>query len=124
MIYAYDGNSVYVASIAGQKIEMMRENSHVCFEVDTYAAAGWRSAIVQGVFEELEEADIPTALALLAQRFGRDGAEGHPRRRRETHGRPTVCFRIDIQTVTGRAIRRPPQTFVSRSASRRPTRTT
>jgi nitroimidazol reductase NimA-like FMN-containing flavoprotein (pyridoxamine 5'-phosphate oxidase superfamily) len=47
-----------VASIEGQKVRMLRENSHVCFEVDEYdGAGGWRSAIVQGSYEELEDAE-------------------------------------------------------------------
>ena len=104
VIYAYDGNALYVASIEGQKVEMMRRNPEVCFEVDTYGPEGWRSAIVQGVFEELGGAESPRALELLRERFPVNGAGG--RRQPETGGRATVCFRIAIREVTGRAVRR------------------
>ena len=105
VIYAYDGDGLYVASIEGQKARMMRENPNVCFEVDEYDGAGsWRSAIVQGVYEELNATDAQAALALLAERFGRAGEEGSARRRRGVDGRATV--RIRIQEVTGRAVRR------------------
>lgn len=103
VIYAYDGDSVYVASIEGQKTEMMRRNPKVCFEVDTYAPGGWRSAIAQGTYEELTDPeDVERALDLLAARFGRSEAESNRRLVSDT----TVCFRIAIRDVSGRAVRR------------------
>jgi hypothetical protein len=104
VIYAYDGDGVYVASVEGQKIRMMRENPEVCFEVDEYEAGSWRSAIVQGVYEELAEAEAQQAIALLAARFGRGGDASE--RRHAAEGVRTVCFRIRIQEATGRAVRR------------------
>jgi len=107
VIYAYDGDGLYVASIEGQKARMMRENPSVCFEVDEYDGAGsWRSAIVQGVYEELDGTDAQAALALLAERFGRSGEEGRAERRHGAEGTRTVCFRIRIWEVTGRAAQR------------------
>jgi hypothetical protein len=104
VIYAYDGDGLYVATIEGQKVRMMRANPQVCFEVDEYEAGSWRSAIVQGVYEELGEAESRHALALLAERFGRTG-DGGPRRH-AAEGARTVCFRVRIREVTGRAVRR------------------
>lgn len=107
VIYAYDGDGLYVASIEGQKARMMRANPRVCFEVDEYDGAGsWRSAIVQGVYEELDDTDAQAALALLAERFGRAGEEGRARRPHGADGARTVCFRIRIREVTGRAVAR------------------
>ena len=103
VIYAYDGEAVYVASIEGQKVDMMRANPNVCFEVDTYGPEGWRSVIAQGVFEELSQAEKPRALQLLRERFTRNGVA--PSRTPETNGRPSVCFRIAFRDVTGRARR-------------------
>lgn len=105
VIYAYDGESLYVASVEGQKIRMMRENPEVCFEVDEYQAGSWRSAIVQGIYEELADTDAERAITLLAARFGRSGKEGEPRRH-GGDGASTVCFRIVIRDVTGRAVER------------------
>lgn len=106
VIYAYDGEAMYVASVEGQKIRMLRENPSVCFEVDEYDGLGsWRSAIVQGAYEELSGAEAQDALALLAERFGRTGSEGGARRRHGRAGTPTVCFRIRIRELTGRAAR-------------------
>ncbi len=105
VIYAYDGDGLYVASVDGQKIRMMRESPEVCFEVDEYEGGSWRSAIVQGVYEELAAEESERAITLLAERFGRAGGEGRERRH-GGDGYSTVCFRIRIRDVTGRAVRR------------------
>lgn len=102
LIYAYDGEAVYVASIEGLKVEMMRASPSVCFEVDEYTLAGWRSAIVQGDYEELMGDEVGRALDLLQERFGRKGSESN----RRLAGPTTVVFRIRIREVTGRAVRR------------------
>lgn len=107
VIYARAGDGVYVASVEGQKIRMMRENPRVCFEVDEYDGAGsWRSAIVQGVYEELDAAEAERALALLAERFGRSGEGDRARRPRAVDAPSTVCFRIRFRQATGRAVAR------------------
>lgn len=101
VIYAYDGEGFYAYSLEGRKIRMMRANPRVCFEVDEYEGRGsWRSAIVQGTYEELAGADAERALALLSERYAGRGEE---RRRGEE---PAVAFRIRIDAVTGRAVRR------------------
>ena len=106
VIYAYDGDAVYVASTEGQKVRMMRESPRVCFEVDEYDGRGsWRSVVVQGVYEELHAEGSTRALALLAGRFA-PAVDGEPlRRRRESTG-AVVCFRIRVAEATGRAVDR------------------
>ena len=52
--YAYDGNFVYCHTFAGMKLNMMRKNPEVCFEIDnTKNLANWQSVIAWGSFEEL-----------------------------------------------------------------------
>lgn len=101
VIYAYDGAAFYVLTVDGQKVRMMRENPQVCFEVDEYENGSWRSAIAYGRYEELAGADADRAVALLVERFAGRGGE---RRRPEGGDRPTVAFRIAIESVTGRAV--------------------
>ena len=106
VIYAYDGEGLYAYSIEGQKIRMMRANPRVCFEVDEYDGRGsWRSAIAQGTYEELEGAGAERALALLTERFAQRAATSEEGRRRRGNG-PAVAFRIRLDEVTGRAVRR------------------
>jgi nitroimidazol reductase NimA-like FMN-containing flavoprotein (pyridoxamine 5'-phosphate oxidase superfamily) len=98
IIYAYDGEAFYVASVEGRKVEMMRAEPRVCFEVDRYEAGSWRSAIAYGRYEELQGDDVERALDLLAARFGRE--------RQRSAGPGTVVFRIVLDEVTGRAVSR------------------
>jgi nitroimidazol reductase NimA-like FMN-containing flavoprotein (pyridoxamine 5'-phosphate oxidase superfamily) len=105
VIYAYDGEAFHVATVEGQKTRMMRRNPEVCFEVDVYEAGSWRSAIAQGLYEEVTGEEAETTISLLAERFGRGGSTG-PSRRHRAGGAATVCFRVRIRQVTGRAVDR------------------
>jgi nitroimidazol reductase NimA-like FMN-containing flavoprotein (pyridoxamine 5'-phosphate oxidase superfamily) len=52
--YAYDGSYIYCHTYEGMKMNMMRKNPAVCFEVDnTKNLSNWQSVIAWGVFEEL-----------------------------------------------------------------------
>jgi nitroimidazol reductase NimA-like FMN-containing flavoprotein (pyridoxamine 5'-phosphate oxidase superfamily) len=54
--YAYDGDYIYSRTFEGMKINMMRRNPDVCFEVeDTKSLSKWRSVVAWGSFEELQE---------------------------------------------------------------------
>ncbi len=56
--YAYDGKYIYVHSLEGLKISIMRKNPNVCFQVDTMKnMADWESVLLWGTFEELKEED-------------------------------------------------------------------
>lgn len=104
VFFAYDGEAVYAISMDGQKIRMMRSSPDVCFEVDDYdrETGSWRSAIAYGRYEELDEAGAPQARELLRERLATTG------RRREAGPdapRP-VAFRIVLDRITGRAVRR------------------
>jgi nitroimidazol reductase NimA-like FMN-containing flavoprotein (pyridoxamine 5'-phosphate oxidase superfamily) len=98
IIYAYDGDAFYVASVEGRKVRAMREQPRVCFEVDRYEAGSWRSAIAYGRYEELVGDDAERALDILAARFNRE--------RTRSAGPGTVCFRIVLESVAGRAVER------------------
>ncbi|MEO7212017.1 MAG: pyridoxamine 5'-phosphate oxidase family protein [Mucilaginibacter sp.] len=54
--YLYDGTDIYCHSAKGMKIEMMRENPLVYFEVDNIKEiTNWESVIAWGKFEEITE---------------------------------------------------------------------
>ncbi len=56
--YAYDGTYIYGHTKEGLKIEMMRKNPKVCFEVEAIEnMSNWRSVIAWGEFEELKTPD-------------------------------------------------------------------
>jgi len=100
--YAYDGEFVYGYSGLGRKIEVMREQPLVCFEVDEVDGdASWRSVIAEGRYEELTDADDRrSALGRLG--YGTDQVVS-----RTTNGAPRlVVFRLRLSERSGRFERR------------------
>jgi uncharacterized protein len=54
--YVYDGQYILAHSQEGLKIDMMRTNPDVCFEVDEVQNfTNWRSVILWGVYQELND---------------------------------------------------------------------
>jgi nitroimidazol reductase NimA-like FMN-containing flavoprotein (pyridoxamine 5'-phosphate oxidase superfamily) len=54
--YHYDGDYIYCHTREGMKIDIMRKNPCVCFEVDHLTdMANWESVIARGDFEELKD---------------------------------------------------------------------
>lgn len=106
--YAYDGKAIYAHSIEGMKVHMMRENPHVCFEVDSMdGMANWKSVIASGVFEELHGAAARDYFAWLASELetridGPPGETVHPKNG-DARG---VVYRIVLEEKTGRFERR------------------
>ena len=96
--YAYADGAVYGYSAPGRKLDALRAEPRVCFEVDErWDDATWRSVVAEGTFEELADAaERDTALARLARakpdaaRVLGDGA----------------VFRLRLSTKTGRCVRR------------------
>ncbi len=68
--YAYDGAYLYGHTYEGMKINMMRKNPNICFEVDnTKNLANWQSVVAWGVFEELPKgAEWDKAVKRLEER--------------------------------------------------------
>ena len=68
--YAYDGEYIYCRTFNGRKIEMMRKNPKVCFQVDnTRNLSNWKSVICWGEYEELTaEKDRQLAIQQLTAR--------------------------------------------------------
>jgi nitroimidazol reductase NimA-like FMN-containing flavoprotein (pyridoxamine 5'-phosphate oxidase superfamily) len=111
--YAYDGAHIYGHSAVGMKIRMMRENPHVCFEVDHMDnLANWRSVIAWGVFEELHGDEATQAMRFLVDHLspmmtsetsqpshGTTDSGGH---RAETAGHEAVIYRVTLLEKTGR----------------------
>jgi len=56
--YAYNGVYLFGHSARGKKIDMMRRNPEVCFEVDDIQSIfRWKSVIAWGRFEEITDMD-------------------------------------------------------------------
>ena len=52
--YVYDGKNIIGQTREGMKLDIIRKNPNVCFEVDVMATMdNWRSVVVAGIFHEL-----------------------------------------------------------------------
>lgn len=68
--YMYDGKNIYGQTRDGMKLEILRKNPNVCFEVDSMMdMANWQSVIVYGKFEELEGNEAQKARDSLFDRI-------------------------------------------------------
>ena len=110
--YAYEDGVVYGHSADGLKIDVMRKNPYVCFEVDrVHNLSNWRSVVAMGRFEELRDADADHAMAILMARLlpltAANGAHIAPKTmtrayRAEEGDLKAVVFRIVLMDKTGR----------------------
>jgi len=68
--YVYDGKFIIAHSLMGMKIEMMRKNPQVCFEVDEIKNfTNWKTVIAWGEYQELhDERDRYYAMKLFVDR--------------------------------------------------------
>ncbi len=110
--YVYDGDFIYCHSAMGKKIEMMRKNPAVCFEVDEVTNTfRWKSVIVWGQFEEItgieEKQQAMQSLIHRIMPFS-EKASDHP-----SHGITAnesdigtevelIIYRIKVEKKTGR----------------------
>ena len=106
--YVYEGDAVYAHSPLGMKVEMMRENPEVCFEVEQVSTLlDWRSVITWGRFEELSGEDARQAMRLIIDRLGQrmpanSSASPHGESVSEHPARMPVIYRIRLREKSGR----------------------
>lgn len=68
--YVFEQGAIYGHTNPGLKLEMLRSNPAVCFEVDHLDnMANWRSVVAWGTFEELAGSAKANALDILFQRL-------------------------------------------------------
>jgi hypothetical protein len=110
--FAFDGKFIYAHSRMGTKIEAMRKNPFVCFQVDQVDRLdAWRSVLAYGKYEELNSTkDVEHAAALLADRFDPLPVSGIVRQPSASHRPPQVVekqmraiyFKISLEKKSGK----------------------
>jgi nitroimidazol reductase NimA-like FMN-containing flavoprotein (pyridoxamine 5'-phosphate oxidase superfamily) len=109
--YVYDGQNIICHTRQGMKLEMMRKNPDVCFEVDCIEnMANWQSVIAWGTFRELDGAEAEIALEKLLLKLqphltsetARPHDPGNSKERRATRGLTAILYQIVIKEKTGR----------------------
>ena len=99
--YVLDGESIFIHSLPGRKIEALRANPKTCLQVDeVHDVYHWRSAIAFGAFEELTEAgERDRAVQTLLARFpSLTPVESVPVHDSQSS---VIIFRIRIHEITG-----------------------
>lgn len=94
LAYAYDGDSIYAVSGPGRKLDLMRSDPRVSFEVDRVEQSDrWQSVVAEATFEEIADPDeVQLAVALVER------ATGVP----VVMGAHSVVFRLRITARSGR----------------------
>ncbi|MCY7408668.1 MAG: pyridoxamine 5'-phosphate oxidase family protein [Chitinophagales bacterium] len=107
--FAYEAGYIYALSKEGMKIQMMRQNPMVCFEVDSINdLTNWKSVIAWGTFEELKDTDQKMGLKKLISKFEPDkNSETALPKYQSPHKADfgqykTIIFRIKLLEKTGR----------------------
>jgi uncharacterized protein len=111
--YVYDDGCIIAHSREGKKIEFMRSNPRVCFEVDEMQnLTNWKSVIAQGYYEELtDEVERYEAMKKLVTRTLKlklsasakpphlDAERVHPH---QPGSIQAIVFKIHLQNISGR----------------------
>jgi uncharacterized protein len=104
--YAFDGQYILGHTSEGLKVDILRQNPSICFQVDKVDnMTNWQSVIVWGLFEELQGYEARLAMQKLIAHMedlnnrDQNGIETH---QLETGGIKTVVYRINIFEKTGR----------------------
>jgi uncharacterized protein len=107
--YAFDGKFIYAHSKEGLKIQLMRKNPNVCFQVDRIEnMTNWRSVLVRGKYEELKVDEYERAMRILKDRLtplliSESVKPTHGMGPQEVIKQPkAIAFRISVQEITGR----------------------
>lgn len=111
MAYAYEGDRILGQTSSGLKLNILRQNPKVCFEVDQLIdLRNWKSVILFGTFREIQDTQINPARQWLFDRIfplstpAQVHGGGHPVEvvlEDETRVKP-VLFAIEISRMTGR----------------------
>lgn len=109
--YTYDGKYIYGQTNEGRKLDILRKNPHVCFEVDTLMdMANWQSVLAFGEFEELKNEEAAKAREILFSRVfslmtsSTIHAHEHESKTKidDKNRIKYVMYRIKINKLTGR----------------------
>lgn len=109
--YTYDGIYIYGQTNEGKKLQILRKNKNVCFEVDRMTdMRNWQSVLVYGKFEELKGKALAKAREILFDRIFSlmTSSTVHTHEHTveaeldDSNRVKVVMYRIKIKTITGR----------------------
>ncbi|MBE7172923.1 MAG: pyridoxamine 5'-phosphate oxidase family protein [Williamsia sp.] len=118
--YAYEDGFIYARTQEGMKINMMRKNPAVCFQVEvTSDLANWKSVIAWGEYEELTDPEerkkglnvlLKRILPVVTSETMKITADW-PYAPDDLNEITGIIFRIEIRDKTGRVENKEPKSF-------------
>lgn len=113
VVYSFDGQSIFAQTFEGRKMDIMRKNPNVCFQVDvSHDIYNWQSVMVFGQFEEIKDENIeairethfskvmPLMTNSSIHQHEHDEGSGHELE--DTNRVKPIMFRIIINEKSGR----------------------
>lgn len=104
--YVFENPYIYSHSKDGKKISMMRQNPHVCIEVEEIRDMfSWRSAIAWGEYEELRGDEATTGMRMLIKKITHEIANGKSSPLEmdfDALFEEAVIYRIRVNKLSGR----------------------
>jgi nitroimidazol reductase NimA-like FMN-containing flavoprotein (pyridoxamine 5'-phosphate oxidase superfamily) len=110
--YIYNGKDIITQTKEGMKLDIMRKNPNVCFEVDSMSnMANWQSVILNGTFHELKGKEAEKARDFLFNHLWPllTSSTIHPHEHAasasaidDSNRIKPVMFRIEIKNKSGR----------------------
>ena len=100
--YFFDGKDIYIHTLPGKKLDALRADARVCFQVDEIKDSfNWRSVIAYGTFEEVTNEE--TKENILTKLYSRTPHMTPVESRLVMGMTGTTVFRIKVEDVTGLA---------------------
>jgi hypothetical protein len=98
--YLFDNDCVYVHSLPGHKIDVLRDNPNACLQVDKIKDDfHWRSVLAFGFYEEIK--DLNERQRILSDMFKRLSYTTPVTSQAERQAPETIVFRIRVTDITG-----------------------
>jgi nitroimidazol reductase NimA-like FMN-containing flavoprotein (pyridoxamine 5'-phosphate oxidase superfamily) len=98
--YFFDGEDIYIHSMPGRKIQIMRANSYVCLQVDEIEDTfNWLSVIAFGRYDEIH--DTTERDRILSAMFQRFPHLTPVESKAMDSMSEVIVFRIRIERITG-----------------------
>lgn len=98
--YFFDGEHIYVHSLAGKKINALRANPRACLQVDEIEDSyHWRSVIIQASYEEITDEHLREKM--LAELFRRMPHLTPVESKMSKGLNQAIIFRLKPDSITG-----------------------
>lgn len=98
--YLFDNECVYVHSLPGHKIDVLRDNPNACLQVDKVKDDfHWQSVLAFGFYEEVN--DVNERQRVLTNMFKRLPYQTPVESQTKQPGPDTIVFRIRVTDITG-----------------------